>query len=489
MPVQATPAVPPVAGLVIRVMGPLEVRVDGDPIIVDTRKALAILALLAVEGRSFARDELAALLWPESDDASARGALRRTLSVLRNGLGGRWLRVDRAIVALERHGVWVDATAVADVGGTEETAILQATADYIRGPFLAGFSLRDSPDFDDWRATRAVALERTVAQLLDRVADAKEVEGDIDGAIAAARRRLDLDPLDEAAHRRLMRILALSGDRAGAIRQYRACVAVLERELGVSPLPETTTLYEAIRDAAPGSELLRRPSAGLDRPAPVAATPGSLPLVGRDAELARLIAEHRAAATDGRVAAVVGEAGIGKSRLVEALRASVDTAGGRALAVRAYAAEGGIAYGSIIELLRVGLASPGGVERLRALSAATLIELERLIPLPPELGRAAERPPVVEANRDVPARRAVLLQAIATAFTAMTEGPVPGLVVVEDAQWADDASREAIVWLAHRLARAADAHRDHLAARGSRRPRSLVRSGPRGIACFDRRFP
>jgi DNA-binding SARP family transcriptional activator/predicted ATPase len=452
MPVQATPAVPPDAGLVIRVMGPLEVRVDGEPIIVDTRKALAILALVAVEDRSFARDELAALLWPESDDASARGALRRTLSVLRNGLGGRWLRVDRAIVALERHGVWVDATAIADVGGVEEAAILQATADHVRGPFLAGFSLRDSPDFDDWRATRAVALERMVARLLDRLADAKDVQGDIDGAVAAARRRLELDPLDEAAQRRLMRILALSGDRAGAIRQYRACVAVLERELGVSPLPETSTLYEAIRDAAEGSELLRRPSAGRDQAAPVAATIDSLPLVGRDAQLARLLAEHRAVAPDGRVAAVVGEAGIGKSRLVEALLASVDAGGARALAVRAYASEGGIAYGSIIELLREGLGSAGGLERLRALPAATRVELERLIPLPPELGRAAEQPAVVEATEDVPARRAGLLQAIATGLAALTEGPVPGLVVVEDAQWADDASREALVWLAHRLA-------------------------------------
>jgi DNA-binding SARP family transcriptional activator/tetratricopeptide (TPR) repeat protein len=452
MQIQATPDVSPDAGLVIRVMGPLEVRVDGEPIIVDTRKALAILVLLAVEDRSFARDELAALLWPDSDDASARGALRRTLSVLRTALGGRWLRVDRSTVALERDGVWVDATAIAAVGGVEDAPNLQATADRVRGPFLAGFSLRDSPDFDDWQATRAVALERIVAQLLDRVADAKEVEGNIDGAVAAARRRLDLDPLDEVAHRRLMRILALSGDRAGAVRQYRACVAVLERELGVSPLSETSTLYEAIRDAAPGSELLRRPSARHDQPMPVATTPGSLPFVGRDVQLARLLAEHRSAAPDGRVAAVMGEAGIGKSRLVEALRVSVDSAGGRALAVRAYAAEGGIAYGSIIELLRVGLASPGGVERLRALPAATLVELERLMPLPPEFARATERPAVVEANWDVPARRAGLLHAIASALASLTAGPVPGLVVVEDAQWADDASREALVWLAHRLA-------------------------------------
>ena len=160
------------------------------------------------------------------------------------------MRVDRAIVALERHGVWV-GDSDRGRGWHEEAAILQLTADYVRGPFLAGFSLRDSPDFDDWRATRAVALERAVAQLLDRVADAREVEGDTDGAVAAAQRRLDLDPLDEAAHRRLMRILP-SRETGRAIRQVPGASPPGAR-IGRLPTPETSTLYEAIRDAAPGS--------------------------------------------------------------------------------------------------------------------------------------------------------------------------------------------------------------------------------------------
>src|SRR3990172_4424325 len=103
-------------GLEIRVLGPLEVLVDGAPLVVDTRKALAILALLAVEGRPFARDELAALIWPEADDESARGALRRTLSVLRTSLGDRWLRVDRASVTLDRAGTWTDLAALESAG-------------------------------------------------------------------------------------------------------------------------------------------------------------------------------------------------------------------------------------------------------------------------------------------------------------------------------------------------------------------------------------
>jgi DNA-binding SARP family transcriptional activator/tetratricopeptide (TPR) repeat protein len=453
MSTTATSSVPLDAGLQIRVMGPLEVLVDGEPIIVDTRKALAILALLAVEDRGFARDELAALLWPESDDESARGALRRTLSVLRTALGGRWLRADRDVVGLERVGVWVDVGVLGNGAEPRGAAALRNAAEQARGPFLAGFSLRDSPEFDDWRAIQAVAVERSVAGLLDRLAEAAEAEGDLDGAAVAARRRVDIDPLDEAAHRRLMGILAHSGDRAGAIRQYRACVAVLERELGVTPLAETSGLYEAIRDAPPGADLFRGPGAERDQPPPHAPwAAGRLPLVGRDAELAMLVEAHRSATPDGRLALVVGEAGIGKSRIVEALREAVEAVGGRALVVHAYAAEAGIAYGSVIELLREGLANPRGVERLRSLPAATIGDLERLVPLPADIGRGAERHPVVESDEAFPARRAGLLQAVTTGLAALTEGGVPGLVVVEDAQWADDASREALIWLAHRLA-------------------------------------
>ena len=233
----------------IHVLGPLEVLVDGSPLRVDTRKALAIVALLAVEGRPYARDELTAMFWPESDDESARGAFRRTLSVLRSALGERWLRVDRATIALAAdEGVTLDLARLDDAAGRGGRAGLVEAAALARGPFLAGFSLRDSPDFDDWRATRAVSVERRVVDVLERLTLAAEAANDIDTATVAASRLVEVDPLDEPARRRLMTILARSGDRAGAIRLYRATVAILERELGVQPLAETTELYEAIRD-------------------------------------------------------------------------------------------------------------------------------------------------------------------------------------------------------------------------------------------------
>ncbi len=136
----------------ISLLGPPVVLVHGAPIQVDTRKALAILLLLATERRAYARTELAALLWPEADDMSARGALRRTLSTLRSAVGNEALIVDRANVGLDPAMVRVDLDQLENAVHARHLPDLAAAAALARGPFLAGFGLRDSPDFDDWRA-------------------------------------------------------------------------------------------------------------------------------------------------------------------------------------------------------------------------------------------------------------------------------------------------------------------------------------------------
>jgi DNA-binding SARP family transcriptional activator len=434
--------------LEIRVLGPLQVQVDDAILRVDTRKALAIVALLAVDRRPYARDELAAMFWPEADDEAARSALRRTISVLKAALGDRWLRVDRSTVALAPHGdgVWLDLAALDESASRGDREGLDAAAALARGPFLAGFSLRDSPDFDDWRATRAVAVERQVLEVLDRLASAAEAAGDGAAAVTATTRLVELDPLDEPARRRLMAALARAGDRAGAIRQYRATVAVLERELGVAPLAQTTDLYEAIRDdryEAPAATL-EPPVAPATPRAAASATP--LPMLGREPELALLAAGHRSAAAGGRVVTIEGEAGIGKSRLVEAALETAARQRAGTLLARAYPTEGTIPYAPIIELLRTGLGRPDAAARLAMVSPDALAEVARLVPLPPRVPAAS-----ATGAGDSPAARARLLDAIATVLAALVAGGVPGVIAVEDLQWADDASREALLYLARRL--------------------------------------
>lgn len=437
--------------LEIRVLGPLEVMVDGVPLDVDTRKAVAIVALLAVERRPFAREELAALLWPEADDESARGAFRRTLSVLRAALGDRWLRVDRATVALPMDGVHLDLAEVEAARSSGDADVLRAAARRARGPFLAGFTLRDSPAFDDWRASRASGAERVVGDVLDRLAVAASALGDGAATIEAARMRVSLDPLDEDAHRRLMRHLVEHGERAAAIRQYRTLVGILERELGVAPLAETTSLYEAIRDGTLG------PSPARPAPDPAAiveaATPAGhrgpvrLPMVGRDRALARLLAAHASAVPDGRVVVIEGEAGVGKSRLADELAARVAAAGGRVLGARAHPTETGLALASVAALIRGGLDLPDAAARIASLPVHVTAEVDRLVPL---AGGPRGSGPDGSASGS-PAARLRFVDALSETLVSLVAGTAPGLVLLDDLQWADESTLEVVLYLARRL--------------------------------------
>jgi DNA-binding SARP family transcriptional activator/tetratricopeptide (TPR) repeat protein len=435
--------------LAIRLLGPLEVAVSGRAIVVDTRKALAIVALIAGEGRPFARDELAAIFWPESDDEAARGALRRTLSSLRSAVGDVGIVIGRAHVTLDPEASSVDLADLERLAASSRAVDLEAAAALARGPFLAGFALRDSPAFDDWQAARATRVEATVGVVLQRLADARLVAGDAAGAVQAARRRVELDPLDEVGQRRLIGLLAQAGDRAGAIGQYRELVALFDRELGVAPLRETTDLYDAIREGQQEmvAPVLSRPSLPAD-PGAVPA-PGSIPLIGRAVELAAVETAWRAATPDGRLVLLEGEAGIGKTRLAEAAAASIRADGGIVLGARAYPGETAIAYGPVAELVRIGLAEPGGTARLATLDETVRVEIGRLVDLPPSL-----RAPGVgrTVGPDEAGARVRLLDAIARVVTALASGPVPGLVWVDDLHLADDSTREALAYLARRLA-------------------------------------
>ncbi|MBA2381440.1 MAG: AAA family ATPase [Chloroflexi bacterium] len=421
----------------IRLLGPLEILVDGHPMIVDTRKAVAILVLLATDGRAYARGELAALLWPDADETSARGALRRTISTLRAAVGDGVLSVDRMNVDLVRSRVRVDIGELEVATTSDSLDELVRAAVLIRGRFLAGFTLRDSPDFDDWCAGRAMRVERHVAELLDRLSIAQGGAGDLAGAIHTATMRIELDSLDEGAHVRLMELLAANGDRTGALRQYRACVATLERELGVSPLPETTGRYEAIRDAVVA------PPRHADEGNPAVQGP-RLPMVARDDALAVMERARETATVDGRSILVIGEAGIGKTRLAEAAIAVAGEAGGAVLSARAYATERAIPYGPIVELLRTGLAK--SANPASAFGPGIVAEIGRLLP-GVEGGRRQPR-----LTHEGPVAQSRLVSAIADALTALVAGPSVGIVWIDDIQWADTATLEALAYLARRLA-------------------------------------
>jgi DNA-binding SARP family transcriptional activator/tetratricopeptide (TPR) repeat protein len=443
----------------IRLLGPVSVEVDGSPLAVDTRKAVALLAHLAVTRRPSSREVVAALLWPGADGRDGRGALRRTLSVLKGGLGDPGLIVDRASVALDISAFEVDlwrfeeglAVARGHAHPGDDLcptcfAALQRALSFDRGEFMAGFALRDSEDFDEWQLAEAVSYRRDLEAVLERLARGQAAAQAWDAAASIARRWLELDPLHEPAHRLLMEVLARAGELAAALAQYRDCVRILDRELGVAPLTETTDLAEAIREGR-----LSGPPPGLAAVAVAAEDAieppsfAALPLVGRNAEIGALVEAHRAVGPDGRLLLIEGEAGIGKTRLVTSLADIVRSGGGTILGARAYRGEATIAFAPIIELVRVGLGRPDAVERLRTIRPELLGEAARLISLPVASVATASESPLD------PYGQARIFEALADILVALAAGPVAGLVWLDDISWADASTIEFIGYLARRL--------------------------------------
>ncbi|MBN1249997.1 MAG: hypothetical protein JXC32_20200 [Anaerolineae bacterium] len=241
-------------------LGLPRLEVDGSPAHIGRRKALALLAYLAVTGGAHTRDALAALLWPEWDAPSARAELRRQLALLHELLGPEALEADRETVQLNPDfDLRLDVTAFrAQLGAcaghghpvTEAcpdcVPLLEGAVGLYAGDFMAGFTLGDSAAFDEWQFFEAEALKDEVASALVRLATRLTSQGDLGRAIGYARRWLAVDPLHEPAHRHLMVLYAKSNQRAAALRQYETCRRLLQEELGAEPSARTQAAYQQI---------------------------------------------------------------------------------------------------------------------------------------------------------------------------------------------------------------------------------------------------
>ena len=293
---------------------------DGEPVAFDTRKAMALLAHLALAERARSREALCGLLWPAHDPDRARGALRRTLSTLRTAVGEEWIDTAGDSIALKRGpGLGLDVERFRELAndGASLERLSEAVA-LFSGDFLEGFSLRDSPEFDDWQIREADTLGRELGSVLRRLVELLAARGEYERAVPHARRWLEVDPLHEPAHRELIRLYAWSGDRAAALEQYRDCVRTLSQELGVAPLEETATLYEQVNDGslAPPQAALAAPRRHAPRP-PVRRP--SCRSSGAPRRWLRSWTPTPAPSPDGGLAVIEGEAGIGKTRLANEL--------------------------------------------------------------------------------------------------------------------------------------------------------------------------
>jgi DNA-binding SARP family transcriptional activator len=381
----------------VRTLGALELDLDGAELPPPAgRPARTLLAWLALHPGAHLRSAVAAALWPDVLDESARASLRTALSAVRRALGpaSPALRADRERVELGGD-VAID---LRDFERLLDSGELDAALELARGELL--------PDLDDDWVLRRRDRHRerwgaALATMARAAADAEE-------ALAWARRGADLDPFDEAAQRELMTALAATGETASALAVYDRLQTRMRRELGLVPSSASRDLAAALRAGQ------SRQAAQLPLPPRLRPERSTTPFVGRTAALARLAAIRAALVGGGvRFAVVVGEPGIGKSRLAATFAGELHAAGDTVLAGRSPR-------------------EPG----------------EPLVPLLEALGEAAphlEEP----SDADTRAGRLRLNDALADRLEHAAAGR-PLLLVLDDLQWADGATLDVLRHLAGR---------------------------------------
>jgi DNA-binding SARP family transcriptional activator len=322
--------------LEIRTLGGLSIHVGGQPVHgLSTRKVKALLVFLARTKQIHSREVLATLFWGETSQKQASASLRTALSNLRKHLAP-FVLVNREEVSLSRDRVVaVDAntldeklTAFKNTGGMVSSKLMakeiaEAVAMY-RGDFLKGFHVRSSFAFDAWAAIEREMLHQGVIRALNQIIAWHQRWGEYAEGIRFAKRLLQIDPLNEEVHRKLMRMLSYDGQRGAALSQYETCQQILVEELGVAPEAATSHLHQQIMRGqleipaiphGPISLVGVRPQTFLDERAQAERVQPVF--VARNRELARLDAFLDTALNgQGGVVFVTGGPGRGKTALL-----------------------------------------------------------------------------------------------------------------------------------------------------------------------------
>lgn len=312
--------------LTIRLLGtPLAER-DGVALTLPHLKAQALLYYLAASRASYSRDHLAALLWGDAVLNNARHSLRSALYRLRQALdalgAGDALLVEGDRLALDWRRVECDLVRFQQLLASGAESDLRAAVGLIRGSFLQGFSLPDAILFDEFVHQQDAWLTRHHQRALEQLSAFAEQRGDWEQAMGDLQALVRLDPLDERPHQRLMALYVRSGSPGLAQRHFQFVERTLHQELGIAPAEETRAILRSALVHQRTSTV-----AGAARVPFVRARPYMLSFAGRESSLARLQQiSVQVAGGIGRAVLIEGDAGIGKSRLVDEFAATLSSA-------------------------------------------------------------------------------------------------------------------------------------------------------------------
>lgn len=401
------------------------VDADTGTVLARSPRTVALVAFVAAHAPTpQPRTRIAAAFWPESTEAQALTNLRRELHQLRRVPG-----IDDCLAITSTDLAWLDhpgcdvdlrtfrierARALdADTAAARLAAGRSALAAY-GGDLLPGV-------YDDWAVDARERLDRECADLCDLLVEAATESGDRATALAAARRRVELQPLEETGYRTLIGLQVRFGDRAGAVGTYHHCATVLERELGLAPDSSTRAALDVL---APAPVLRRNVAPATD-------------LVGRRDEFARL-GEIVASAVSGKASMVLlrGEPGVGKSRLLAEAGRIAREGGAAVLHAQCYDGSGRLALAPVASWLQ----DPDLRLLHESLPAAWRAEVERLLPSATTPGRTDPGRGLADAWQ-----RHRFFQGLARALLA---GARPLALVLDNLQWCDVETLDFLAFLA-----------------------------------------
>ena len=422
-------------------------EISGKPVELTTAKAIALLAYLAVNHEPQNRERILGLLWADSANDAARKNLRNLLWSIRKTLGEDVIDADDDKLSLGKS-VWTDVRQLEEIrdwrlDDDNSISTLNLRLSLYRAPLLDGLAFADSSEFEIWLAAERERSTQLVLRALDALAKTQTVNADWHRVIETAQRALAVDNLQEPMHRVLMQAHAQLGERAEALRQYDILRTTLERELGVTPLPETDELRAAIANGnlAP----ITTPSASqspinrLTEARPRNATP----FIGRTNECAALDDVLAIAQTGhARIASLVGELGIGKTRLWNEWSSHQN--GVTILTARGLQSTQSHPFAPIIDLLGRHPIREKICSSTSPVPTIWLAQLARLVPQVraafSDLPAMSQLPPEEERQR--------LFESLAQCLLTLSD---PIILFLDDAHWVDRATLDWIDYLTHRL--------------------------------------